>query len=285
MVVAVVGILSAVMMPSLAGARAAAKMAACAVQVHQVGVGLASYTADARHRWPPFLFSESSRPNLPLSGHYGGEGPESAGRKGDRDVNLHALGREGRIRDTQLRCPGTAWDLPQSGLGVGKFSDYCLRMPYSNDLWPSQTPPPKFTALDAYRYAAGGQSLKLPSGVEFVSPQLREDRQYARVVGGGVFDPARDVIVSDRFVDSAYRDSAGQIGQAVRVGRTGGHAGRFNVLVGDGAVRRVDLRNDDTATTSSTSLPPGTTLADAVDDDYNAAAVETVWQRFDAATR
>lgn len=285
MVVAVVGILSAVMMPSLAGARAAAKMAACAVQVHQVGVGLASYTADARHRWPPFLFSESSRPNLPLSGHYGGEGPPDifrSGDVGDRDVNLHALRREGMIDESHLICPGASMNLRRQQTGYfrqGRFSTYCLRMPLSRDLWPTRTPPPGWDrdALYMYRFVAGGQEAPC-GGEDILVPQLRVDRQYVSdVPGGGTFDPAADAVVSDAFVDRAYGDPVS------RVERNWCHEGRFNVLRGHGAVRLANSRNDATHTMPRNTSPPGTTTP--VDDTYNAAPAEAIWRFFDSAIR
>jgi hypothetical protein len=281
MTVAVASVLSAVVFPCLTGLRSSARLATCATQLHHVGAALACYTTDARHRFPPFLFSTSFNPSLSLSGHYGGDGPPDFFRlpgAGDRDVNLHALRREGMLDESQLICPGASVGVRQQQTGYfrqGQFSTYGLRMPYTYDLWPARTPPPGLDsdALNAYRFVAGGQVAPCAS-VGYIVPQLRVDRSYTMDVGGGgTFDPAADAVVSDLFIDQAYSDPVGGIE------RGWCHGARFNVLRGDGAVRPV--RDD--GTVRSNSSPPGTTRS--VDGLYNAESAEAVWRFFDRATR
>jgi len=272
MTVSVIGVLSAVLLPALSGVRASARVATCAMQLHQIGVALGGYTAEARHLLPPFIFSEMTNPSLPLSGHYGGGDTFNLYRQDNRDVNLHALRRERMIDEAQLLCPGAPKAVREQQAGYfaqGRFSTYCLRMPFSYDIWPGQTPPRgDWDALDVYRFAAGGQILPWFDKDIFV-PQLRVDRQYASAVSDGeTFDPAQDAIVSDTFVDRAYRDPTGKIE------RGWCHGTSFNVLMGHGAVRLARPRRD--------TGPPGTTMP-VEDGMYNASCAEQTWNFFTEA--
>jgi len=275
MTLAVISVVVAIAAPGLSGARSAARQAACAAQLHHVSIALGVYTAESRNHLPPFLFSDSGSPNLPLSGHYGGAESGSLFRAGDRDVNLHALRRQGMIRESQLMCPGASAALQDGRAGYfpkGRFSTYGLRMPYSLDIWPTRTPPhPDWDALTVYLHAAGGQTKTMFS-VEVTSPQLRMDYQYSECPSGGVFDPSADAIVSDMFIDQDTR-------AAGAVERRWCHGRRFNVLLGGGAVRLVE----DDGTVLAYSSPPG--AISAMYGEYNALRAERVWQFFTATAR
>jgi len=280
-VVVMIGVLSATLWPSLSSARSSARVGACAAQLRQVGVAMTYYTLASRHRLPPFLFSEKANPSLPLSGHYGGSNGEFAdfllSRTGDADVNLHALRREELLTGSNLICPGASRAIQDRQAGYfhgGRFSTYGIRMPYSLDIWPGQAPPlPGYDTLFAYRRAAGGQMMPDWNNHPVQVPQLRVDRLYASdLPGGATFDPASDAIVSDAFTDRDYRDESGQ------VDRRWCHGGRFNVLLGSGAVR---VAKDD-GTVSTNASPPGTTRP--VDDHYNASYAEAIWRFFDTVT-
>ena len=58
MCVAILALLAAALIPAIAGSREAARRAACAANLHALGVGLISYATSHNHRLPPFTFSD-----------------------------------------------------------------------------------------------------------------------------------------------------------------------------------------------------------------------------------
>jgi prepilin-type N-terminal cleavage/methylation domain-containing protein len=61
-VVSIIGLLAAILVPSLAKARAQAKRVSCATQLHQVGVAMIAYMQDNRDRMPYVSYMPSVDP-------------------------------------------------------------------------------------------------------------------------------------------------------------------------------------------------------------------------------
>ncbi len=61
-VVAIIALLIAILVPSLSRARAQARRASCATQLHQVGIAMISYMQDSRDRMPHVSFMPSIDP-------------------------------------------------------------------------------------------------------------------------------------------------------------------------------------------------------------------------------
>lgn len=280
--IAVLTMLLALLVPSLSAARASARRSACLASLHAIHNGLTAYAVASQQRLPPFAYSSGYQCNLPLSGHWGGADrtgdPDAVFRIGMAWTNLHALVLQQYLRPGSLVCP--AADLRGGGLfpRTGRFSTYCLRLPYSRDLFaeaPSLTPY-NGQLLGVYLLAAGGQPFRVGPRYETV-PQVRMDRRYTiDLPGMPVFDPASSPIVADQFHYQDQSLPAPADGASVR--RAWWHGSRFQVLYGDGSARTVT----DDGTIAANSAPPGGALTD--DGKACATYAENVW-RFFAAKR
>ncbi|MGA2266070.1 MAG: DUF1559 domain-containing protein [Phycisphaerae bacterium] len=297
-VVTCVGLLSSVLWPSLSSVRQQARRAACASQMHQIGLALASYAAANQFCMPPFRFSDV-RGTLPLSGHWGGPSQfDPVSLLNPRPINLGCLTSQGLLSSANLLCPAAPAELGGGGASLFAdtqwFSTYGLRFPISAGLFDESSCLPaayKPGPLAVYlRYAGGDRApLAVGYGTGGVShqtvPLVRLDRRYeldpAVCFGRSTFDPAADAVASDEFFWQDRSEPApaalapGLKTYAVRVGWS--HGRYFNVLFGSGAVRTVA----DDGTVAANSVPPG---GSAVDDGlYFGKYAEKVWQYFDAA--
>jgi hypothetical protein len=268
------------------------------MKMRNVGIGLASYAASHRNRFPPFAFSSGYDPVLALSGHFGGAPASgnlvSGTPRGADCVNLWSLVRDEYIRAAEVICPGdrTRREDPNTSYFpyTGQYSTYCLRFPPSEDLFAESPAMAYFrgkSLLFVYTYAAGGVSLHLDStspigdqGPQIsMIPLVRLDRRY-RLAGGAVFDPAAGALLSDAFWRKDYSepapsDLAGQASYSVRASWC--HGDLFNVLYGDGSLRCVAADESVRANTVSGNVRPPD------DGQYYATYAEAVWQRFEAA--
>ena len=113
-IIAIVGTLATLVIPSFVGVREAARLALCASSMRGVVAGLTGYVAVNRCRLPPFAFSDWTG-NLPLSGHWGGVSqpgdPAGFGRRCVDCVNLWVLVHEQAVSPGQLICPAAAAEL------------------------------------------------------------------------------------------------------------------------------------------------------------------------------
>lgn len=247
-------------------------MTVCAGQMRCIGAGLVHYATTNDQHLPPFAFSDYFG-NLPLSGHWGGAGPAGQfGRRGVENVNLWLLVAEGTVTAEELICPAAEAPL-RSGQAsyfprTSQFSTYCLRMPYSEDLFDQATGLANWHGLGLlgiYKAFAGGQECAAPPrpgrgidpvGFRAVVPQVRFDRSYREVdpdtgVEGQV-DIVSGPILSDAFWYREHRKPPGDDGgNDVLAGWC--HPSGFNVLAGNGSVRRV--RDD--GTIAANSVSPG----------------------------
>jgi len=309
-VLAVMTLLSSICLPSLTQARRRAGSLACAAQLHDVHQAMMAYAASNNRRLPPFRFSSVGAASLPESGHWGGpsdrDDPGLFGTQmdlGERllSVNLWTLVEFGSLPPARLICPNADRSLARGQASMfsytGKFSTYCLRFPYSEDLFrrsPAWARCFGIDLLDAYRGQYGGY-LGLPGdsdrpatgfGLQRV-PLVRTDRRYRispeiadRVGwGDGEYDVAADVMLADTFwwQDRAAEapDNSSLRTYPVRAGWC--HGDSFNTVTGDGAVRTV--RDDKHGSLAADCLADGRAPADAGPCD--AVAAERVWQFFD----
>ena len=139
-VAAVLTLLAGILVPALGSARDKARLAACAGNMRQVSIALASYPAANRNCLPPFAFSDFGA-DLPASGHWGGDppgAPGSIGRGAISNVNLWALVYERMLSPQHAICPGAPAAVEEGSAsyfsGTPQFSTYCLRFPYSLSL-------------------------------------------------------------------------------------------------------------------------------------------------------
>ncbi|MCD4698950.1 MAG: prepilin-type N-terminal cleavage/methylation domain-containing protein [Phycisphaerae bacterium] len=291
-VIAILILLLAMLVPSLSAARRQASMLACTMQIRGVGVALKQFAIGNKNCLPPFAFSDYDG-NLPLSGHWGGwsqvNDPDCFGRDlegGMENVNLYRLVSDGYISAGHLICPGAEASLTDGSSSyfpyTPKFSTYCLRMPYSKDVFraaPSLIGWAGRGLLGIYTQAAGGEEFQFGSGKPTV-PLVRTDLTYREV------NPADNEQRTMSFADGAimsdafwYRDRnrpaeemPGLVTYKVRAGWC--HGSRFNVLFGDGAVHVID----DDGTVEANSVGPDSTPPD---DGANFASYAiTVWRYF-----
>ncbi len=291
-VISILSVLAALLVPSFSYVRKQAKLAACAGNMREIGIGLASYSAAHNRSLPPFAFSDFSA-DLPGSGHWGGSlpgAPGSFGRAGINNVNLWALVSERMIAPDKLICPAATVDFDNGRASyfgnTRQFSTYCLRFPYSADIFPGRVPlgPSRGGLLDIYLQSAGGRIIpsRLGSvGFDQTVPLIRYDRSYrtdpavASSIGDGSYDVANDTMLADTFwwqdnYDVDLADGAPWTVQASWL-----HDDKFNALSGNGSVKTVT----DDGTVAANSNSPGQALAD---DGCNFASyAENVWQFFD----
>ncbi len=289
-VLTVIALLVAVLLPSLSEVKAQARLAACAVQMRAVSVGLNHYTASRRNRLPGFAFSDYLG-NLPLSGHWGGMSqsgdPDCFSRHAVENVNLGRLVADGLVARRHLICPGaecspddpTKSYFPYSS----KFSTYCLRMLYSEDIFDQVPKLANWSGLGLLGiYIEAGSGFPFPVGKDLVTvPYLRTDVSYREIDPDT--DQARTVnwvdvpVMADTFWYQDYSKppvpKTGLIAYEVRAGWC--HAEKFNVLYGNGAVRT--LRDDGTVAANCLTQPGA--IAD--DGAYFASYAIKVWRHFE----
>ena len=280
-----------ILAPTLSGARSIALTVVCAGQMRTIGSALIGYATDNDNRLPPFAFSDYAG-NLPLSGHWGGAGPGGRfGTRGTESVNLWPLIDERAIGVEAVVCP-TAETPVRDGeanyFAAGEhFSSYCLRMPYSRDLFAGQADLLNWRDLGLLGiYGAYGGGQDCPGqpiagaggavvGTRGRVPQVRLDRTYREI------DPATDEaemldivaapILSDMFWHQR-RVVPVEGGGAAAVGWC--HGKKFNVLRGGGSV---SLISDD-GTILANSNAPGDELPD--DGAHGASYAVKVWRHF-----
>ncbi len=294
-VAACLGLLIGIVVPSLSAAREMARRAACASQMHRIGVALSTYAALHRFCMPPFRFCDNSG-NLPASGHWGGPSQFDPSTFADpQPINLWCLVAEHVLTPAPLLCPAASAD-SHNGLAslfpyTSQFSTYCLRFPPSAGLFdesPALADYGHQGLLAVYLSHAGGQSPLVGTGpgtaVRQSVPLVRLTRRYA--LEGEVcfastsFDPAADAIVSDGFWWQDRHQPAPQAPPGLvsyAVDAAWAHGQEFNVLYGGGAVGTV--RDD--GTVAANSVPPGGTRVDS--GLHFGKYAERVWQYFDAA--
>jgi type II secretory pathway pseudopilin PulG len=296
--VSCVGLLSGIMLPSLSSARDSARRAACASQMHQIGVATSNYAAVHRFCMPPFQFCDA-RGTLPASGHYGGPSqPDPMTLRNPRPVNLWCPVAEHMLTSAHLICPAAPGELRggQESLFTytRQFSTYCLRFPPSPDLF-DESPQLGYFGnrglLGVYLMYAGGDAAQIPSprggaGTTYQTvPLVRLNRRYALdpdvCFGASTFDPAADAVVSDEFWwqdrhEQAPSPPPGVKAYAIRAKWS--HGPFFNVLSGGGAVRATS----DDGTVAANSVPPGGSPVDG--GLYFGKDSERVWQYFDKAS-
>ena len=275
-VIAILALLTAVLFPAISGVKRLAKMSICAGRVRSIGVGLAQYAVANNNRFPPFAFSDFAG-NLPLSGHWGGpsrdDDPDCSGRliSSDVNLNLYALTQERYITFEHLMCPsaGVVYHNHQSSYFpyTKKFSTYCLRFPYSEDLF-STTPSLMNWAgrglLGIYTQSFGGQRVRISIRQDGYSigayaqvPMVRRDCSYLEIDpsdgSARQMTPATAAILSDGFWYRKYQKPAGQSNgvPTYRIDAHWCHGDSFNVLFGDGSV---DAVRDDGAIVATSSV-------------------------------
>lgn len=259
-------VLLTMLLPSLNKAKDLARRTVCAQQMSQIGVALKQWALQTNNRMPAFAFSDPQG-DFPLSGHWGGQSqlsdPDCFGRQNVANVNLWQLVAGGLLPHTILTCPagdealrdGTASYFPYSS----KFSTYCLRMPYSPDLFeqaPELADYGRRGLLGIYTMAGGGYRFHVGTAKVMV-PLVRADRDYRETDSAGLSRPCNlsaGAVLADQFWRQDRRTPA-DTSPTVRtygVRAAWYHDTRFNVLFGDGAVQAV--RDD--GTVRANSCPP-----------------------------
>jgi competence protein ComGC len=250
--------------PTMSAARRLAAMSACAARMRTIGTGLMYYATANTNHLPPFAFSDLFG-NLPLSGHWGGSidplGPDAVNRDGVDSVNLWPLVEANMMPTPALMCPGADQMLHSGGASyfsrTPRFSTYCLRMLYSEDLF-RDDPVLAYRLgglLSIYILAAGGEVIRVGqvTEVEQVTavvsellpvPCVRLNRSYRETnPATGVertVDPMSEPILSDTFWYRGRRVAASEAaGETYDVVADWCHGRDFNVMLGNGAVHRV----------------------------------------------
>jgi hypothetical protein len=295
-VVGCLGLLTGIMVPSLAAARDMAKRAACASQMHQIGIALSTSAAVHRFSMPPCRFCDE-RGNLPASGHWGGPSQfDHVIMANPRPINLYCPATERMVAFSALICPAAPLELRRGGASLfarsSQFSSYCLRFPPSPSLFDESPSLANYRGqglLGVYLRHPGGKTIddQVTQGapVSRVSvPLVKLNRRYALEADvcftRTTFDPAGDVILSDEFWwqdrdEPAPPAPSGLVSYPVKAAWA--HGRQFNVLHGGGAVCTVD----DDGTVAANSVPPGGTLVDS--GLHFGKYAERVWQYFDTA--
>ncbi len=181
-VTACIGLLSGILLPCLSSARDLARRAACASQMHQIGVATLSYASIHRFCMPPFQFSDV-RGTLPVSGHYGGPSqpdPTTLRHPPTRPINLWCPVAENMLTPAHLVCPAAPGELRSGQESLFAYtcqiSTYCLRFPPSPDLFdesPQLADYHSLGLLGVYLMAAGGDTLYPPLGKGSPGPRFR----------------------------------------------------------------------------------------------------------------
>ncbi|MFP4104776.1 MAG: type II secretion system protein [Phycisphaerae bacterium] len=280
-VLAIVALLATLIIPTFSRVLNLAEQATCSGNMRSVHVAIVNYATCNQRRLPPFALSGWSA-DLPTSGHWGGAAqssdPAGFGRRGVEWVNLWALVRDGSVSVDALKCPGSPGGVREGKASYFKhttrFSTYCLRMPYSRDVFrrSPQLADRGGSLMGIYGQASGGQRVRVAA--EYVTvPQLSLDRIYRISGSQREFSPACDALMSDTFWWRKRSEPAGSDGAAVAYPIRAGwcHEAEFNVLFGDGSVRR---RTDDGTVNS---------IADASYGSVDSASVagERVWEFFE----
>lgn len=294
-VVACLGLLAGIVVPSLSAARDAAKRLACAAQLHQVGVALSNYTTVHRFHMPPFRFSATTG-NLPASGHWGGPSQfDPTLLINPQPINLWCLVAEDMLPPAALLCPAATADLRGGRQSLfpytNRFSTYCLRFPPSSALFqesPALANVGGLGLLGVYLRYPGGALAPIGSGSSGPSrqtvPLVRLNRRYPLdpdvCFSSTTFDPAADAVVSDGFwwqsrCEPAPAAPPGRCSYAVNAAWS--HAQQFNVLFGGGDARTLG----DDGTVAANSVPPDGSRVDS--GVHFGKYAERVWQTFDAA--
>lgn len=285
-IITIIALVIVIALPSLNQARQRVRLATCAMQMHHLHTGLLSFAAVHDSSLPPFGFSSLTDPSLPLSGHWGGvsrlDDPMllwiAADEENLRTVNLSTLVETRHVDASGLICPG-------AGVGgdvgyfahTGKFSTYCMRFPYSRDL---------FRNAPDLAWNSGGL-LGVYLGRSFGGEMLIHDRQTVPLVslrwryrtepevacGDGEYTVMDDAMFADAFWYQRHEE-AGETPFAVN--RAWCHGDRFNVAYGGGAVRTI---RDDGTLAACSAAPSCQPEADGV---YHATNAERIWQYFDA---
>jgi len=293
----VISLLLGILLPSFSGIKARARLTVCAGRMRGVGVGLIQFAAARRNRLPPFAFSDFDC-DLPLSGHWGGPSqaadPALFGRPAlaGADLNCWRLVAENIIEPRELICPSAGRGLTGGKASyfphTRKFSTYCLRMPYSEDLfrmapdllnWQGQG------LLFVYAMRAGGQAAPGadPDSIHWHQrvPLVRLDWTYHETDPASgeqrVVDLANGPMLADAFWYQQHSHCVDSVPglQAYEVCAGWCHGEWFNVLFGDGSVHGV--RDD--GTVAANSVAPGT--QPAADANHHAAEAVKVWRYFE----
>lgn len=290
-VMAIIALLIAIMLPSLAAAKQQARVSVCLSQQHNIGTALKSYALCNSGFLPGFAFSQFAKGNLPLSGHWGGQSqaadPDCFGRLPIDTANLHRLLADGHLASSQLLCPAEA---PAASQGyfpyTSKYSSYCLRLPYSADLFASAGGLVNWNnrgLLGVYTTAAGGQSVRVFGTQYQIAPCANAQGVYSEAdpVSGAQqqLDFAAAPILADQFWYQDFSQPAGQKSGVTcyAVAARWLHGSRFNVLMGDSSARTIA----DDGTVKANTQAPG---SPALDDGFNNASYALrVWRFFEAA--
>ncbi len=300
-VIAIVAALVSILIPSLAEIRSRARLATCAANMHNVHQAIMGYAAANRRQLPPFSLSIHETFSLPTSGHWGGVSQgyddDVRGWRKPVAVNLSVLVANSSLSARSIICPGANNSVRQAEASYFpyslNFSTYCLRFPYSADLFRGSPYLGDLNAglLEAYRAGAGGQSVLVANkrithsvGIRQRVPRLRLDRTYRIAApvacGDGDYNITGDVLLADTFwwqdLSSAAPDTPGLKSYPISAGWC--HGDQFNVLSGSGAVHTI---SDTSGIVRANSNAPGAQLGD--DGHYQATYAEKVWQFFDSA--
>lgn len=285
-VVAIIALLGAIVLPALSAAKEKARLASCAMRLHQIQVGVITYAAGNRQRLMPFAFSDLQGDVL-MSGHWGGE--KKVGRDGTECVNLNVLVRDSLVSPQTLLCPSSDRDLLDGKASyfpsTFNFSTYCLRFPSSQDLFreaPELSHYRGRSLLYVYAERAGGQTRPFSLKKELTAPLVRLDRSYAIdpavAAGDGKYDPASDVMLADGFWRQDYSADGGATaaGPLQPVRAHWSHRGRFNVAMGGGAIKTVTDNGTVAANSYSKQFTPTN------DNNHFASYGERIWEFFDS---
>ncbi len=285
-VVAIIGLLLLVMVPTLSTAVGYARLACCSGAMRNVHSATMSYAGIHSGRMPPFAFSDYLG-DLPLSGHWGGsdptEDPGAFGRVGVEYVNLWSLEREELILPSCLVCPAAAADLADGRASyfhhTRRYSTYCLRFPYSRDLFNGSDGLWNTWGFSIYGMKAGGLPERVGQYYQDV-PQVEIDRSYRLLApadaGDGVYDVASDAMLADAFWRRDYFAPAPD-GAARDVSADWCHGDVFNVAFGDGSVKHI--RDDGVVAANCRTADS----APADDGAHYATHAERIWQFFDSS--
>jgi prepilin-type N-terminal cleavage/methylation domain-containing protein len=113
-VVAIIAMIIAILLPSLNRARYLASISVCASQMHQMSVGITSYTTDFRGKYPDGAWG---RPNPAVIFWNGSNGNHTTG--GEGDFNFRPVFRQyfGTDLNRIMKCPlASSWWKDDSGL-------------------------------------------------------------------------------------------------------------------------------------------------------------------------
>ena len=262
-VIAIVIVLAAIALPTLSSVRRRVTMVSCVGRLRTVHQGIMSFVAENDRRLPPFRVSDVSF-SLPEAGHWGGPekpsgtallGSFGSGAGGDAgkifSANMWALVKDGFITSQALMCPSAPGELRDGRASLfpqtGKFSTYCLRFPYSWDVFrsaPGLRGPDEANLLEEYSQVLVGQKKPIrtqgglaPSLSLRRLPQIRIDLRYRTspsvTCGDGDYDAGSDALLADGFWQQDQEESSDD---SYPLRAAWSHDNQFNVLYGNGAV-------------------------------------------------